>query len=444
MKTKVEKFVCRACQARYRQWVGQCSHCQAWNTIEAQATQAVRITPVSPAQTLDAIAIDASPRLPTALGELDRVLGGGLVPGAVVLLGGDPGVGKSTLLLQALGHLAQQHQVLYVTGEESLAQVASRARRLAVDMQRTWVMAETDCAAILQQAEQQSSKVMVIDSVQTLAMADVASAPGSVSQVRAVTHSCVQFAKRTGTAIFLIGHVTKDGALAGPRMLEHMVDTVLYFEGEKDRTYRLVRAVKNRYGAINEMGVFAMLDKGLKPVNHPSAIFLSHTPQVTPGRVIMASWEGTRPLLVEVQALVDDSQSAHPRRVMVGLDSQRIAMLLAILNRHAGISTAGMDVFVNVVGGIKINEPAADLAILAAIVSSLKNQALPEKSVVFGEIGLGGELRPVPSGQPRLMAAEQHGLTQAWIPKANAVKAINNMHITASEQLHDVLHSLFA
>ena len=443
MKAKSIKFVCQSCQAEYVQWAGQCVKCHAWNCIESIKASSTKITVSTKPQKLATIDLAKCPRMPTDLGELDRVLGGGLVPGGVVLLGGDPGVGKSTLLLQALGSLAKNYKILYVTGEESLSQVANRAVRLDINLEITWAMSETDCEKIFMSASQHNAEILVLDSVQTLSVADVASAPGSVSQVRAVTHACVQYAKKTNTAIFLIGHVTKDGAIAGPRMLEHMVDTVLYFEGEKDRTYRVVRAVKNRYGAVNEMGIFAMLDKGLKPVNHPSAIFISHTNQSTPGRVIMATWEGTRPLLVEVQALVDVSQSPQPRRVAVGLDNQRVAMLLAILHKHVGISTAGMDIFINIVGGLKITEPAADLAVLVAIVSSLKNKVVSQDAVVFGEVGLGGELRPVPSGQPRVVTAKQHGFNNAYLPKANNVKNIKDVVLHSCVNLEQILDKLF-
>ena len=443
MAVKTIKFMCNACQTGYSQWAGQCAQCKAWNSIESAQVMKSRVVVSSEPKKLSSVDLAKCPRMPTKLGELDRVLGGGLVPGGVVLLGGDPGVGKSTLLLQALGALATNYKTLYVTGEESLSQVANRAKRLSIDSDLIWAMAETDCERVFLQAEQHQTQILVLDSVQTLSVADVAGASGSVSQVRAVTHFCVQYAKRTNTAIFLIGHVTKDGAIAGPRMLEHMVDTVLYFEGEKDRTYRVIRAVKNRYGAVNEMGIFAMLDKGLKPVNHPSAIFISHASQATPGRVIMATWEGTRPLLVEVQALVDVSQGSQPRRVTVGLDGQRVAMLLAILNRHAGISTAGMDIFINIVGGLKIVEPAADLAVLAAIVSSLKNKVIAENVVLFGEVGLGGELRPVPSGQPRVLTAKQHGLITAWVPKANGIKQVAGVDLHACTTLEQVLTKLF-
>ncbi len=451
MKT-AERFKCQVCDAEHAKWVGQCSQCQEWNTLSQMVMSAHRVAHVAATpQQLSKVDVAKYPRMSTALGEFDRVLGGGLVPGAVVLLGGDPGVGKSTLLLQALGRLSQQHRILYVTGEESLEQVAARAQRLEVPLERTWVMSETNCASILDQARSHQAEIMVLDSVQTLGMPEVVGAPGSVSQVRAVTHACVQFAKQYNVAIFLVGHVTKEGSLAGPRMLEHMVDTVLYFEGEKDRTYRMTRAVKNRFGAVNEMGVFAMLDRGLKPVNHPSALFLSHTAQPMPGRVIMATWEGTRPLLVEVQALVDESQGGQPRRVMVGLDNQRIAMLLAVLSRHVGLSTAGQDVFINVVGGLKVLEPAADLAILAAVMSSLKNQALSSDTVIFGEVGLGGELRPVPSGQARLTAAVQHGLKQAWIPAANQpkpqdlkTKALSGCQCHAFHTVDALLNQLFS
>lgn len=442
MKTKAAKFICSECAAEFAQWSGQCSSCKAWNCIESVQIKAARVVANSRPQQLAMVDLAVCPRMPTSLGELDRVLGGGLVPGSVVLLGGDPGVGKSTLLLQTLDMLAKQYRALYVTGEESLAQVASRAQRLGLNAKENWVMAETDCEQIFAQANKHQAQVLVLDSVQTLSVTEVGSSPGSVSQVRAVTHTCVQYAKKHNTAIFLIGHVTKDGAIAGPRMLEHMVDTVLYFEGEKDRTYRMIRAVKNRYGAVNEMGIFAMLDKGLKPVNHPSAIFISHTSKPTPGRVVMATWEGTRPLLVEVQALVDISHSPQPRRVTVGLDNQRLVMLLAILNKHAGVSTVGMDIFVNVVGGLKINEPALDLAALVAIVSSLKNQVILANSVVFGEIGLGGELRPVPSGQPRAMTAVKHGFDNIFLPQANNVK-LSQAKIYSCATLAEVLAQLF-
>lgn len=358
-------------------------------------------------------------RVATGLKELDRVLGGGLVAGSVVLIGGDPGVGKSTILLQTLALLSQKQKALYVSGEESLQQISLRAKRLGLDAGEIRLLAETQAENIVQAASQEKPQVMVVDSIQTLHSAHVQSAPGSVSQVRESAAQIVKLAKQKQMAIFLVGHVTKEGALAGPRVLEHMVDCVLYFEGEKDSRYRALRAIKNRFGAVNELGIFAMVETGLREITNPSAIFLKRYQQAVPGSVITAPWEGSRPLLLEVQALVDDSSLGNPRRLAVGLDQNRLAMLLAILSRHGGVSCHDQDVFVNVVGGVKVMETSADLSILLAILSSLRNKALARELIVFGEVGLSGELRPVPNGQERLIEAEKHGFKRAIIPLAN-------------------------
>lgn len=361
-------------------------------------------------------------RLSSGLLELDRVLGGGLIMGSVVLLGGDPGIGKSTLLLQSIAHLSQHLKVMYVTGEESPQQVTLRARRLGLPENHLWLLADTHIETILQHAKLEKPRVIVIDSIQTMHTALLSSAPGSVGQVRESAMQLVTYAKQTETAIFFVGHVTKDGSLAGPRVLEHMVDTVLYFEGEQDNPYRLVRAVKNRFGAVNELGIFAMTEKGLREVNQPSAIFLSRYSQPVSGSIITAIKEGSRPLLVEVQALVDQSHLANPRRLSVGVDNQRLSMLLAILSRHSGVATHNTDVFLNVVGGLQIMETAADLPILFAILSSLRNRPLPMDFIAFGEIGLSGEIRPVPGGQERIKEAAKHGFKTAIVPQGNANK----------------------
>jgi DNA repair protein RadA/Sms len=423
-------FTCRQCAAQFPKWMGQCTECREWNTLQEEiavpADKTSRHQGYAGAepkiQLLSEVLIDTAPRLSTALCELDRVLGGGLVMGSVVLLGGDPGIGKSTLLLQALTHINHEHKTLYVSGEESLQQIAARAQRLHLQADKMPLLAETRIESIIAHMQNQAPKVVVIDSVQTIYTDLLPSAPGSVSQVREAAAQLVRYAKQTQTTIFLVGHVTKEGTLAGPRVLEHMVDTVLYFEGESSSRFRCIRAVKNRFGAVNELGLFAMTEKGLQEVNNPSAIFLSRTEQMTSGSIVMASWEGTRPLLVEVQALVDSSHLANPRRVTVGLDSNRLAMLLAVLHRHAGIVTYDQDVFVNVVGGLRVTETAADLALIFAVVSSLRNKVLPHDYVVFGELGLGGEVRPVQSGQERLKEAAKLGFKTAIVPKANVPK----------------------
>jgi DNA repair protein RadA/Sms len=421
-------YACTECGGQAVKWQGQCPHCQAWNTLVesvAEAAAPKRFSGLAaPSQVVMLSDVEAAEeaRIATGIGEFDRVLGGGLVPGAVVLIGGDPGIGKSTLLLQALCAMSAQHTVLYVSGEESASQVALRGRRLALDVSSTRVLAEINVEKILAAASSVKPAVAVMDSIQTLYSDQLQSAPGSVAQVRECAAQLTRFAKSTGTVIVLVGHVTKEGAIAGPRVLEHIVDTVLYFEGDTHSSFRLVRAIKNRFGAVNEIGVFAMGDKGLKGVSNPSAIFLSRHGEQVAGSCICVTQEGTRPLLVEVQALVDEAHAPNPRRLTVGLEQNRLALLLAVLHRHAGIACFDQDVFVNAVGGVRITEPAADLAVMLAVVSSLRNKPLSDKLVVFGEVGLAGEVRPVQRGQERLKEAAKLGFRQALIPAANAPK----------------------
>jgi DNA repair protein RadA/Sms len=420
-------YACSECGASTAKWQGQCPGCGVWNTLVETVTEApaaagqgrfAALGGSAGLQILADIKACEEDRLPTGIGEFDRALGGGLVSGGVVLIGGDPGIGKSTLLLQALAELSAAHSVLYVSGEESGQQIAMRARRLSLATGKLQLLAEINLEKILAVLQSLRPQVAVIDSIQTLWSEQLSSAPGSVAQVRECAAQLTRLAKQTGITVILVGHVTKEGALAGPRVLEHIVDTVLYFEGETHSSFRLIRAVKNRYGAVNEIGVFAMTDRGLKGVSNPSAIFLSQHGQDVPGSCVLVTQEGTRPLLVEVQALVDQAHG-NPRRLTVGLDAQRLAMLLAVLHRHAGIVCFDQDVFVNAVGGVKIGEPAADLAVLLAIVSSLRSRSLPAKLVVFGEVGLAGEIRPAPRGQERLREAAKLGFTRAVIPEAN-------------------------
>ena len=425
-KSKTQ-YTCTECGASSPKWQGQCSGCGEWNTLletvleKSTGNRFESLAPPALLQNLAAIEARETERIATGIGEFDRALGGGLVPGGVVLIGGDPGIGKSTLLLQALSGLSQAHKVIYVSGEESGEQVALRARRLALDVNQLDLLAEINLEKILATLQGEKPQVAVIDSIQTLWSDQLSSAPGSVAQVRECAAQLTRLSKQTGITIILVGHVTKEGALAGPRVLEHIVDTVLYFEGDTHSSFRLIRAVKNRYGAVNELGVFAMTDRGLKGVNNPSALFLSQHGQDVPGSCVLVTQEGTRPLLVEVQALVDGAHG-NPRRLTVGLEAQRLAMLLAVLHRHAGVVCFDQDVFVNAVGGVKITEPAADLPVLLAIISSLRNKALPSKLVVFGEVGLAGEIRPAPRGQERLKEAAKLGFTHAIIPEANAPK----------------------
>jgi len=440
------QYVCGECGGTSPKWQGQCPQCGAWNALAEAPSEGspsarfASIAPTAEVHTLGEIAAAELPRESTGVTEFDRVLGGGLVPGGVVLIGGDPGIGKSTLLLQALAALSQRTKVLYVSGEESAAQVALRARRLGVEGRQVRLMAEIALERILAALEAERPQVAVIDSIQTLYSGELQSAPGSVAQVRECAAQLTRAAKRSGVSLVLVGHVTKEGALAGPRVLEHMVDTVLYFEGDPHSSFRLVRAVKNRYGAVNELGVFAMTDRGLRGVANPSALFLSQHDAQVPGSCVLVTQEGTRPLLVEIQALVDTAHVPNPRRLAIGLEPQRLALLLAVLHRHAGIATFDQDVFVNAVGGVRIEEPAADLAVLSAIVSSIRNKPLPRGLVAFGEVGLAGEVRPAPRGQERLREAAKLGFSLAIIPKANAPKQpIEGMTIVAVDRLTEAI-----
>ncbi len=444
-------YLCSGCGASFSKWTGQCPGCKEWDTLsETAVTPTVKNNrfggyagTLAEVQPMSAVRMETSARLHTGLKELDRVLGGGLVPGSVVLIGGDPGVGKSTGLLQVCCNMSQRVKTLYVTGEESLAQIAMRAKRLGLPDQDLLLTAETQVEAICEAAAREKPEVMVIDSIQTMQSADVQSAPGSVSQVRESAARLTLFAKQSNTAIFLVGHVTKSGDLAGPRVLEHIIDVVCYIEGGSDSRYRIMRAVKNRYGAVNELGVFAMTETGLKEIANPSAIFLSRLPEPMSGSVVMVVWEGSRPLLVEIQALVDDSHAENPRRVTVGLEQNRLAMLLAVLHRHGNVVTYNQDVFINVVGGVRVNETSVDLALLMAIVSSLRDQPLPQDLVIFGEVGLSGEIRPVPNGQERLREAAKHGFKRAIVPQGNAPKAgINGMELLAVSKLSEALNAL--
>ncbi|MCW8176298.1 DNA repair protein RadA [Verminephrobacter aporrectodeae] len=445
-------FTCTECAGTSPRWLGKCPACGAWNTlIEAQADAgpgrnryaAPRFSGLTQGQTvmpLSAIKASEVQRSPSGIGELDRVLGGGIVAGGVVLIGGDPGIGKSTLLLQALDALQRANlPTLYVTGEESGAQVALRSRRLGLEHSQVNVLAEIQLEKILSAVDSMRPAVAVIDSIQTVYSEQLTSAPGSVAQVRECAAHLTRAAKALGVAIVLVGHVTKEGALAGPRVLEHMVDTVLYFEGDTHSPFRLVRAVKNRFGAVNEIGVFAMTEKGLKGVSNPSAIFLSQHSEPVAGSCVLVTLEGTRPLLVEIQALVD-SGGPSPRRLSVGLDRDRLAMLLAVLHRHAGVACMDQDVFVNAVGGVRISEPAADLAVLLSITSSLRGQALPRGFLAFGEVGLAGEVRPAPRGQERLKEAAKLGFCTAVVPRANAPKKpVPGLSIHAVERVEEAL-----
>ncbi len=419
-------FVCSACGADAPQWTGRCPSCGEWSTLtaftEARASGAGKRAGAA-VSVVESVALPEGPedlRLASGFEEFDRVLGGGLVPGSVILIGGDPGIGKSTLLLQCAAALSKTQSVLYATGEESARQVADRARRLAVDAGRLGLVTETGVERILSLAVDARARVLVIDSIQTMSVADVDTAPGAVTQLRESTAALVRHAKATGTAVLLIGHVTREGMIAGPRVLEHMVDTVLYFESDSGSRFRVIRSVKNRFGAANEIGVFAMEERGLREVRNPSAIFLSRGADSVPGSVVTVAREGTRQMLIEVQALVDPSLLANPRRVAVGFESNRVALLLAVMHRHAGVGLAAHDVFVNVVGGVRLAETAADLAVVAALHSSLGGRPLPQDLAVFGEVGLTGEIRPVPYGEERLREAAKHGFRRAIVPRANA------------------------
>ncbi len=445
-------YVCSECGGIANKWAGQCAACGAWNTLVESvvetssnrfSTQHQGLAHTTPVLSLAEIEASDTPRFTTGMDEFDRVLGGGLVAGGVVLIGGDPGIGKSTLLLQALGQMSRLKKVLYVSGEESGSQIALRAKRLSITASELKLQAEIQLEKILHTLAEQQPQVVVIDSIQTMYSDALSSAPGSVAQVRECAAQLTRVAKQTGITMIMVGHVTKEGALAGPRVLEHIVDTVLYFEGDTHSNFRLVRACKNRFGAVNELGVFAMTEKGLKGVSNPSALFLSQHDNQVPGSCIMVTQEGSRPLLVEIQALVDTSHLPNARRLSVGLEQNRLAMLLAVLHRHAGVAAFDQDVFINAVGGVKITEPAVDLAVLLAIHSSMRNKALPKGLVVFGEVGLAGEIRPAPRGQERLREAAKLGFSIAMIPKSNAPKqAIEGMTILAVERIDEAFQRL--
>jgi DNA repair protein RadA/Sms len=452
-------YRCKECGAQTPQWAGRCSDCGAWNSLEEEVVTSTSSTSQATisrhsgyageqkaeVQSLSQVISQQAVRWSTGLKELDRVLGGGLVTGSVVLIGGDPGIGKSTLLLQAMASMAKSTGVnpLYISGEESLQQIRLRAERLQLEQAPLDLLAETHAEQMIATAHDRKPQVMVIDSIQTVFTELLQSAPGTVAQVRESAAQLVRFAKSSGTTLILVGHVTKQGALAGPRVLEHMVDSVLYFEGDTSSRFRILRAVKNRFGAVNELGVFAMTELGLKEVSNPSAIFLSRGDATTAGSIVTVIREGSRPLLVEVQALVDESPLGNPRRVSVGLEQNRLAMLLAILHRHGGVTCHDQDVFINVVGGVKLSETGADLAVIAAIMSSLRNRPIPQDWILFGEVGLTGEIRPVQAGEERIHDAAKHGFKHAIVPAANAPrKATPGIKIIAVKQLSEAIEAL--
>lgn len=446
-------YSCTECGASEPKWQGQCPSCMAWNTLvesiaESETTNRYAnkfegLAQSSTLQKLSSIKAADIARQPTGISEFDRVLGGGLVEGGVVLIGGDPGIGKSTLLLQVLCHLSKSSQAIYVSGEESPQQIAMRAKRLGLDASEVELLAEINLEKILATLQTHKPNIAVIDSIQTVYSEALQSAPGSVAQVRECSAQLTRLAKQLGITVILVGHVTKEGSLAGPRVLEHIVDTVLYFEGDQNSSFRLIRAFKNRFGAVNELGVFAMTEKGLREVSNPSALFLSHHENQVAGSCITVTMEGTRPLLIEIQALVDESHAPNAKRLCVGLEQNRLAMLLAVLHRHAGVACFDQDVFINAVGGVKITEPAVDLAVLLSIVSSLKNKPLDNKLIVFGEVGLAGEVRPVQGGQIRLKEAAKLGFTKAIVPKTNTPKQrIDGIEVIGVERLEQALNQL--
>ncbi|MFT6087956.1 MAG: DNA repair protein RadA/Sms [Glaciecola sp.] len=455
MAKRKTAFVCNDCGSDHPRWQGQCNDCREWNTlteivIENSPTKSVPASrngfsgiTAAKVEVLNEIDLAALPRFTSGFKELDRVLGGGIVPGSAILIGGSPGAGKSTLLLQVMCLLAKTKSTLYVTGEESLQQVAMRAKRLQLPDDKLKLLAETNIDTICQLALQHKPTIMVIDSIQVMHMSDIQSAPGGVSQVRESAAALTRFAKQHHIAMFLVGHVTKDGSLAGPKVLEHCIDCSIMLEGESDSRFRTLRGTKNRFGAVNELGVFGMTEKGMKEVSNPSAIFLNREEEASPGSIVMTIWEGTRPLLVEIQALVDYSQLSNPRRVAVGVDQNRLAMLLAVMHRHGNVQMNDQDVFVNVVGGIKITETGADLAVLLAMVSSFRNYTLSKELIVFGEVGLSGEIRPVPNGIDRITEAAKHGFKRAIVPKANMPKhKIPGIEIVPVSRLVEALEAI--
>ncbi|MDF0532757.1 DNA repair protein RadA [Shewanella yunxiaonensis] len=447
-------YVCTECGQDFPRWQGQCSACNEWNTITEVRLGAATAgrsgsfsgyagAGSSEVKTLDQIDLNEVPRIPSGFAELDRVLGGGIVAGSAILIGGHPGAGKSTLLLQTLCQLAETLPALYVTGEESLQQVAMRAVRLGLPTGKLKMLSETNVDTICDVALKEQPKIIVIDSIQVMHISDVQSSPGSVAQVRESAAFLTRFAKQNNIAIIMVGHVTKDGSLAGPKVLEHCIDCSVMFEGDSDSRYRTLRSHKNRFGAINELGVFAMTERGLREVANPSAIFLSRADEAASGSLVMVVWEGTRPLLVELQVLVDHSALSNPRRIAVGMDSNRLAMLLAVMHRHGGLQMADQDVFVNVVGGVKVTETSADLTLLLAMLSSFRGEVLPRDLVVFGEVGLSGEIRPVPNGQERLVEAAKHGFRRAVVPIANVPKkAPPGMEVIGVRKLSEALAAL--
>ncbi len=447
-------YVCSSCGATFGKWQGKCPDCGEWNTISEVVNENIAMkdsrainrlagfagTTSAEVVNLDSVSLEQMPRMHSGFGELDRVLGGGVVPGAVVLIGGNPGAGKSTLLLQMISVLSRNYKVLYVTGEESLQQVALRAKRLEIDASRIRIVAETSVERIIHLAEQEKPTIMVIDSIQVMHMELISSAPGSVSQVRESAAAFTQYAKRMGVSTFMVGHVTKEGSLAGPKILEHCVDCSVLLEGDSDSRFRTLRCQKNRFGAVNEIGIFAMVEHGMREVSNPSAIFLNRSELETTGSVVMVIWEGSRPLLVELQALVDTTQYGNPRRLTIGTEPNRMAMLLAVLHRHGGVSMGDQDVFVNVVGGVKVEETSADLPLMVAIISSYRNKPIPKDTIVFGEIGLSGEIRPVNNGTERIIEAQKHGFRQAIVPKDNVPrKPIEGIKVFPASTLSEVL-----
>jgi len=447
-------YTCTECGASEPKWQGQCPSCMAWNTLvesvdetsastNRYANKFEGLASTGQLQKISSIKAADIARQPTGISEFDRVLGGGLVEGGVILIGGDPGIGKSTLLLQVLCHLGKVSPAIYVSGEESPQQIALRAKRLGLDASEVELLAEINLEKILATLQTHKPNIAVIDSIQTVYSEALQSAPGSVAQVRECSAQLTRIAKQLGITVILVGHVTKEGSLAGPRVLEHIVDTVLYFEGDQNSTFRLIRAFKNRFGAVNELGVFAMTEHGLREVSNPSALFLSHHENQVAGSCITVTMEGTRPLLIEIQALVDESHAPNAKRLATGLEQNRLAMLLAVLNRHAGIPCFDQDVFINAVGGVKISEPAVDLAVLLSIVSSLKNKPLENKLIVFGEVGLAGEVRPVQGGLVRLKEAAKLGFTKAIVPKTNVPKQrIEGIEVIGVERLEQALQQL--
>ena len=452
VKAKV-LYQCVQCGGQSSKWQGQCPHCFEWNCLEELVTSSSNnrfqsLNKKSSLVRINDVEVNEILRHPTNNQELDRVLGGGLVPGGVTLIGGDPGIGKSTLLIQALASLTQNPSyalnVIYVTGEESIEQIAMRARRLDLEVSDLFAVSEINLTQIIKIIEKEKPKVVVIDSIQTLFSDELTSAPGSVSQVRECAAQLTRLAKANEISMILVGHVTKDGSIAGPRVLEHIVDTVLYFEGEANSSYRLIRSIKNRYGAVNELGIYAMTEKGLKEILNPSAIFLSATSFETSGSVITVMQEGTRPILIEIQALVDESKQVSPKRLSVGLENNRIAMILAVLNKHLNLSCHNHDVFLNAVGGVKISEPGVDLAVLIAIASSLQEQPVPKKTIIFGEIGLGGEVRPVVRGQERIQEAKKLGFERFILPRKNLPKkSIEGVELLAVDDVNSALNMVF-